>query len=53
LYALVNYPFHLNGTWTGKFAGTTGDFTVIGEADLANSRLGLRYTGTICFPQAY
>ena len=49
LYALVNYPFHLNGTGTGKFAGTTGDFTVIGEADLANGRLGLRYTGTICY----
>ena len=48
LYALVSYPFHLNGTGTGKFAGTTGDFTVIGEVDLVNGRLGLRYTGTIC-----
>jgi hypothetical protein len=49
LYAIVNYPFHVNGSGTGKFAGASGDFTVIGEADLANGRLGLRYTGTVCF----
>lgn len=48
LYAIVTYPFHLNGNGTGKFAGVSGDGTAIGEADLVNGRLGLRYTGTIC-----
>ena len=25
LYAVVNYPFHINGNGTGKFAGVSGD----------------------------
>ena len=48
LYAVVTYPFHINGNGTGKFAGVSSDGTAIGEADLVNSRLGLRYTGTLC-----
>ena len=49
LYAIVTYPFQINGNGTGKFAGASGEGTVIGEADLVNGRLGLRYTGTLCF----
>jgi len=48
LYAVVTYPFHINGNGTGKFAGVSGDGTAIGEADLVNGRLGLRYTGALC-----
>lgn len=48
LYSVVTYPFHINGNGTGKFAGVSGDGTAIGEADLANGRLGLRYVGTLC-----
>jgi hypothetical protein len=48
-YAAVSYPVHLSGG-TGKFAGATGDFTNIGEADLATGHLVFRYTGTICYP---
>jgi hypothetical protein len=48
LYAIVTYPVHLNGG-TGKFAGATGDFTNIGEADLASGRIVTRYVGQICY----
>ena len=48
VYAVVNYQFHINGNGTGKFAGVSGDGSAIGEADLANGRLVLRYTGTLC-----
>lgn len=48
LYAIVTYPFHINGNGTGKFAGVSGDGTAIGEADLVNGRLGFRYSGTLC-----
>jgi hypothetical protein len=51
LYAVVNYPVHLKGG-TGKFAGATGDFTNIGEANLATGQIVLRYTGKICFAKA-
>lgn len=49
LYAIVTYPVHLAGG-TGKFSGATGDFTNIGEADLGNGQIVLRYTGELCFP---
>lgn len=49
-YGVVTYPPHLKGG-TGRFAGATGDFTVIGEADLATGQLVFRYTGTLCFAQ--
>jgi len=49
LYAIVSYPTHLKGG-TGKFSGVTGDFTAIGEADLVNGLIVIRYTGKICFP---
>ena len=48
LYAIVTYPVHLKGG-TGKYAGATGDFTNIGEADLTTGQIILRYTGRICF----
>jgi hypothetical protein len=48
LYAVVTYPFHINGRGTGKFAGVSGDGTAIGEADFVNGRIGLRYAGQIC-----
>jgi hypothetical protein len=48
LYAVITYPFHINGG-TGKFAGVTGDFNNIGEADLNTGQLVLRYSGKLCF----
>ena len=48
VYGIVSYPTHLNGNGTGKFAGVTGDFTNMGEADLINGRIVVRYLGTIC-----
>jgi hypothetical protein len=48
LFAIVNYSTHLSGG-TGKFAGATGDFTNIGEADLNAGQLVLRYRGQVCF----
>lgn len=49
LYAIVSYPTHLKGG-TGKYAGATGDFTAIGEANLGTGQIVLRYTGKLCFP---
>lgn len=49
-YGVVSYPSHLKGG-TGRFAGATGDFTAIGEADLATGQLVFRYSGTLCFAQ--
>jgi hypothetical protein len=48
LYAVVSYPVHLTGG-TGRYAHVTGDFNNIGEADLNNGQIVLRYTGQICF----
>ena len=48
LYGVVSYLTHLKGG-TGRFAGATGDFTNIGEADLATGQLVFRYSGTVCF----
>jgi hypothetical protein len=47
LYAIVSYHVHLAGG-TGKFAGMTGDFDNIGEVDLNNGHIVLRYTGQLC-----
>jgi hypothetical protein len=52
LYAIVTYPVHLSGG-TGKFAGASGDLTAIGEADLVNGRLVIRYNGQICYAGGY
>jgi hypothetical protein len=49
-YGVVSYSTHLKGG-TGRFAGATGDFTNMGEADLATGQLVFRYTGTLCFVQ--
>jgi hypothetical protein len=49
-YGVVSYPVHLKGG-TGRFAGATGDFTNIGEVDLATGQLVFRYSGTVCFAQ--
>ena len=47
-FGIVSYPTHLKGG-TGRFAGATGDFTNIGEVDLATGQLVFRYSGTLCF----
>ena len=49
-YGVVSYTAHLKGG-TGRFAGATGDFTNMGEADLATGQLVFRYSGTLCFAQ--
>lgn len=46
-YGVVSYLIHLTGG-TGRFAGATGDFSSIGEADLATGQLVFRYSGTLC-----
>src|SRR4029077_895507 len=50
LYAIVTYPVHLKGG-TGKYAGASGNFTNIGEADLVSGQIVLRYSGQLCFPK--
>jgi len=47
-YAIVTYTVHLKGG-TGKYAGASGNFTNIGEANLGTGQIVLRYTGKICF----
>jgi hypothetical protein len=47
LFAIVSYPVHLTGG-TGRFAGATGDFNVIGEVDLSSGTV-FRYSGEVCF----
>jgi len=49
-YGVVTYTSHLRGG-TGRFAGATGDFTNMGEADLATGQLVFRYSGSLCFGQ--
>jgi hypothetical protein len=46
-YGVVSYPVHLKGG-TGRFAGATGDFITMGEADLATGQLVFRYSGNLC-----
>jgi hypothetical protein len=48
LYAILNYPVHINGG-TGRYAGATGDFNNIGAADLGTGRTVFRYSGQVCF----
>jgi len=47
LYAIITYPVHLSGG-TGKFSGVTGDLNNIGEVDLNNGQIVLRYSGQLC-----
>jgi hypothetical protein len=49
-YGVVSYPVHLRGG-TGRFAGATGDFNNIGEANLVTGQLVFRSSGTVCFTQ--
>jgi hypothetical protein len=46
-FAIISYPTHISGG-TGRFAGATGDVTVLGEADLQDGT-ALRYSGEVCF----
>jgi len=46
-FAIISYPTHISGG-TGRFAGATGDATVLGEADLQDGT-ALRYSGEVCF----
>ena len=48
MYAVVTYPTHLKGG-TAKYTGATGDFNSLGEADLVNGQIRVRYSGKICF----
>jgi hypothetical protein len=48
LYAVVTYPAHLTGG-TGSYAHASGDLNFIGEADLNNGQIVLRYSGQLCF----
>lgn len=48
LFAVVTYPVSISGG-TGRFAGATGKLTAIGEADFNAGKIGLRYSGQVCF----
>jgi hypothetical protein len=48
LFAVVTYPVSISGG-TGKFKGATGQLNAIGEADFNTGRIGLRYSGRVCF----
>jgi hypothetical protein len=52
LFAVVTYPVSINGG-TGKFAGATGKLTAIGEADFITGKIGLRYSGRVCFADSH
>ena len=47
VFAIVSLPVHLKGG-TGKYAGAIGDFTNIGEVNLASGTV-FRYSGHVCF----
>jgi hypothetical protein len=51
LFAFTDYKAHISGG-TGRFAGTSGDFSVIGELDLNTGHAVLRYSGHVCFAPA-
>ena len=52
LFAVVTYPVSISGG-TGKFKGATGHLTAIGEADFNTGRIGLRYSGRVCFAEPH
>ena len=52
LFAVVTYPVSISGG-TGKFAGATGQLTAIGEADFNTGKIGLRYSGRVCFADSH
>ena len=47
LLAITEYTAHLSGG-TGRFANATGDMSFIGEIDLNNGHVVLRYSGEVC-----
>ena len=47
LLAITKYQVHVSGG-TGRYAGTTGDISFIGEIDFNNGHAVLRYSGNIC-----
>ena len=47
LLAVKEYKVHLSGG-TGRYEHTTGDISVIGEADFNTGHLALRFTGQLC-----
>ncbi len=47
LLAITKYQVHVSGG-TGRFSGTTGDVSFIGEIDFNNGHAVLRYSGNIC-----
>lgn len=50
IYAVVSYPTHIAGG-TGRYKHAWANLTAIGEADLANGQIVLRYSGQLCFRQ--
>lgn len=51
LFAVVTYPVSISGG-TGRFEGATGQINVIGEADFNTGKIGLRYSGRVCFSES-
>jgi hypothetical protein len=47
LLAVTEYKVHISGG-TGRYEHTTGDISVIGEADFNTGHLVLRFTGQLC-----
>jgi len=47
LLAVTKYKAHMSGG-TGKYSGTTGDFSLIGELDFNTGHVVLRFTGRTC-----
>lgn len=50
LFAVVNYPVSLIGG-TGRFKNSTGTINLIGEADFNAGKIGLRYSGRLCYAE--
>lgn len=47
LLAVTDYKVHLAGG-TGRYQNTSGDITVIGEADFNTNHTALQFTGQLC-----